>query len=450
MAQEFAVSKNSIDAQALIDNAPISKYQWMIAIICFLIVFVDGIDTAAMGFIAPALTQDWGIDRSQLGPVMSAALGGMIIGALVSGPTADRFGRKIVLTVAMLIFGGFTLASAYAENLNQLVVLRFLTGIGLGAAMPNAATLFSEYCPTRVRSLMVTCMFCGYNLGMATGDFISSWLIPAFGWHSLFLLGGWTPLILMVLVILFLPESYRFLIIKGRDSAKIRKILNHIASEKAQAAESFHIPEEQSAVAEKKNVFGMLFSQQYAKGTVLLWATYFMGLVVVYLLTSWLPTLMRETGATMERAAFIGGLFQFGGVLSALFIGWAMDRFNPNRIISGFYFLAGLFAIAVGQSLSNPTLLAILVLCAGIAINGAQSSMPALSARFYPTQCRATGVAWMTGIGRFGAVFGAWIGAVLLGNDWSFTAILSLLMIPATAAAIAIFVKSLVAHTDAT
>ncbi|MFW1852583.1 MFS transporter [Acinetobacter guillouiae] len=449
MVQEFAAPKNSMDAQALINDAPISKYQWMIAIICFLIVFVDGIDTAAMGFIAPALAQDWGIDRSQLGPVMSAALGGMIIGALVSGPTADRFGRKIVLTISMLIFGGFTLASAYAPNLDSLVVLRFLTGIGLGAAMPNATTLFSEYCPNRVRSLLVTCMFCGYNLGMATGGFVSSWLIPTFGWHSLFLLGGISPLILMLLVIVLLPESYRFLIVKGRDAAKVRKILSHIAPEKVQLADSFYIPEEQSAVAQKKNVFGMLFSQKFAKGTVLLWSTYFMGLVVIYLLTSWLPTLMRETGATMERAAFIGGLFQFGGVLSALFIGWAMDRFNPNRIISAFYFIAGLFAVAVGQSLSNPTLLAILVLCAGVAINGAQSAMPALSARFYPTQCRATGVAWMTGIGRFGAVFGAWIGAVLLGNDWSFTAILSLLMIPATAAAVAIFVKSLVAHTDA-
>ena len=210
-----------------------------------------------------------------------------------------------------------------------------------------------------------------------------------------------------------------------------------------------NVPEEKSAVQKKQNVFSMLFSPTYIKGTLLLWFTYFMGLVVIYLLTSWLPTLMRETGATMERAAFIGGLFQFGGVLSALFIGWAMDRFNPNRIIAGFYFVAGIFAFAVGQSLSSPTLLAILVLCAGVAINGAQSSMPALSARFYPTQCRATGVAWMSGIGRFGAVFGAWIGAVLLGNDWSFTAILSLLLIPAVAAAVAIFVKSLVAHTDA-
>ncbi|WP_038345219.1 MFS transporter [Acinetobacter sp. A47] len=448
--QDYAAKNNSMDAQELIDNAPISKYQWMIAIICFLIVFFDGVDTAAMGFIAPALTQDWGIDRSQLGPVMSAALGGMIIGALVSGPAADRFGRKIVLTVAMLIFGGFTFASAYASGLDQLVVLRFLTGIGLGAAMPNATTLFSEYCPKRVRSILVVCMFCGFNLGMAIGGFISSWLIPAFGWHSLFLFGGIIPLILMLLVIVFLPESYRFLIVKNKSPEKVRKILNHIAPSQVQGISQFHIPEEESNVAPKGNVFKMLFSRQYAKGTVLLWLTYFMGLVIIYLLTSWLPTLMRETGASMERAAFIGGLFQFGGVLSALVIGWAMDKFNPNRVLAVFYVVAGLFAVAVGQSLNSPTLLAIMVLCAGVAINGAQSSMPALSARFYPTQCRATGIAWMMGIGRFGAVFGAWIGAILLGNNWSFTAILSLLMIPAAAAAVAIFVKSVVAHTDAT
>lgn len=448
--QHSAIQQISVDAQDIINHSAMSKYQWFIAVVCFLIVFVDGIDTAAMGFIAPALAQDWGIDRSLLGPVMSAALGGMIIGALVSGPTADRYGRKVVLALAMLIFGGFTLASAYATDLNSLVVLRFLTGIGLGAAMPNAATLFSEYCPGRSRSLLVTCMFCGYNLGMATGGFISSWLIPTFGWHSLFLVGGWAPLILMVVVILFLPESYRFLIVKGRDSAKVHAILKRIAPSKVQDNSIFHVPEEQVTAGAKKNVFALLFSKNLAKGTVLLWVTYFMGLIVIYLLTSWLPTLMRESGATMERAAFIGGLFQFGGVLSALFIGWSMDRFNPNRVIACCYFAAGILAFSVGQSLSSPTLLAILVLCAGAAVNGAQSAMPALSARFYPTQCRATGIAWMSGIGRFGAVFGAWIGAVLLGNDWSFSSILSLLMIPATVAAIAILIKSRVAPTDAT
>lgn len=142
MSKDYNAQGHSLDAQALINNAPFSRYQWLIAIICFSIVFVDGIDTAAMGFIAPALAQDWGIDRSELGPVMSAALGGMIVGALVSGPMADRFGRKIILALSMLMFGGFTLACAYASNLESLVIFRFLTGIGLGAAMPNTTTLF--------------------------------------------------------------------------------------------------------------------------------------------------------------------------------------------------------------------------------------------------------------------------------------------------------------------
>lgn len=449
VSQDSYSFKKGIDAQALINDAPLSKYQWMIALICFLIVFVDGIDTAAMGFIAPALAQDWGIEKSQLGPVMSAALGGMIFGALFSGPMADRFGRKIVLAISMLVFGGFTLACAYANSLDHLVIFRFLTGIGLGAAMPNAATLFSEYCPARKRSLLVTCMFCGYNLGMAIGGFLSSWLIPNFGWHSLFLVGGWAPLFLMLLVIFCLPESYRYLIVKGQSNDKVKKILSRIAPLQVQHVTEFHVPEEKSETANKKFVLGMLFSKSYFKGTLLLWFTYFMGLIIIYLLTSWLPTLMRESGATMERAAFIGGLFQLGGVVSALFIGWAMDKFNPNRVIASFYLLAGIFACIVGQSLGSPTLLAIFVLCAGMAANGAQTAMPVLSARFYPTQCRATGVAWMSGIGRFGAVFGAWIGAVLLGNQWSFSSILSLLLIPAIAAALAILIKSFVAHTDA-
>ena len=258
-SQDSYTHKSGMDAQALINQAPISKYQWLIAAVCFLIVFVDGIDTAAMGFIAPALAQDWGIDRSQLGPVMSAALGGMIFGALFSGPMADRFGRKIILAISMLIFGGFTLACAYASDLDSLVIFRFLTGIGLGAAMPNATTLFSEYCPARSRSLLVTCMFCGYNLGMAVGGFFSSWLIPNYGWHSLFLVGGWSPLILMLVVVFFLPESYRYLILKGDKTAQVKKILTRIAPEKAAHATEFHVPEEKNENTAKKGVFGILF-----------------------------------------------------------------------------------------------------------------------------------------------------------------------------------------------
>lgn len=438
----------SLDVQSFINQQPLSRYQWRVVLLCFLIVFLDGLDTAAMGFIAPALSQEWGIDRASLGPVMSAALIGMVFGALGSGPLADRFGRKGVLVGAVLVFGGFSLASAYATNVDQLLVLRFLTGLGLGAGMPNATTLLSEYTPERLKSLLVTSMFCGFNLGMAGGGFISAKMIPAYGWHSLLVIGGVLPLLLALVLMVWLPESARFLVVRNRGTDKIRKTLSPIAPQVVAEAGSFSVPEQKAVAA--RSVFAVIFSGTYGLGTMLLWLTYFMGLVIVYLLTRWLPTLMRDSGASMEQAAFIGALFQFGGVLSAVGVGWAMDRYNPHKVIGIFYLLAGVFAYAVGQSLGNITVLATLVLIAGMCVNGAQSAMPSLAARFYPTQGRATGVSWMLGIGRFGAILGAWSGATLLGLGWNFEQVLTALLVPAGLATVGVIVKGLVSHADAT
>ncbi|WXL24138.1 MFS transporter [Ectopseudomonas mendocina] len=437
-----------LDVQSFINNQPLSAHQWRIVLMCFLIVFLDGLDTAAMGFIAPALSQDWGIDRASLGPVMSAALVGMIFGALGSGPMADRFGRKVVLVIAVFLFGLFSLLCAYSSNLEQLLILRFLTGLGLGAAMPNATTLLSEYTPERLKSLLVTSMFCGFNLGMASGGLISAWFIPHYGWQSLLVIGGVLPILMGLALLAWLPESARFLVVSNRSVAKIRQVLAPIAPLEVEKASGFSVPEQNAAPS--SNVFKMIFSSSFKTGTLLLWLTYFMGLVIVYLLTSWLPTLMRDNGASLEHAAVIGAMFQFGGVLSAVGVGWAMDRFNPHKVIAVFYLLAGVFAYCVGQSLSNVTLLATLVLLAGMCVNGAQSAMPSLAARFYPTQSRATGVSWMLGIGRLGAVLGAWIGATLLGLGWNFEQVLTALLVPAVIATGAIFIKGLVSHADAT
>ncbi|MCU1716815.1 MFS transporter [Pseudomonas sp. 5P_3.1_Bac2] len=439
---------STLDVQAFINEQPLSRYQWRIVLLCFLIVFIDGLDTAAMGFIAPALSQDWGIDRASLGPVMSAALVGMIFGALGSGPLADKFGRKLVLVSAVFIFGLFSLASAFSSSLDQLLVLRFLTGLGLGAGMPSATTLLSEYTPERLKSLLVTSMFCGFNLGMASGGLISASLIPSYGWHSLLVLGGVLPLLLALALILWLPESARYMVVHNKAVEKIRQLLSPIGPAAVAACSGFSLPEQNTATS--SNVLRSIFSKTYGAGTLLLWLTYFMGLVIVYLLTSWLPTLMRDNGASMESAALIGAMFQFGGVLSAVGLGWAMDRFNPHKVIGIFYLLAGVLAYLVGQSLGNMALLATLVLMAGMCINGAQSAMPSLAARFYPTQSRATGVSWMLGIGRFGAVLGAWIGATLLGLGWNFEQVLTALLVPAAVATAGVLIKGLVSHADAT
>lgn len=438
----------TVDVQSFINAQPLSRYQWRIVLLCFLIVFLDGLDTAAMGFIAPALSQDWGIDRASLGPVMSAALIGMVFGALGSGPLADRFGRKVVLVIAVFLFGLFSLLSAFSSNVEQLLVLRLLTGLGLGAAMPNATTLLSEYTPERLKSLLVTSMFCGFNLGMACGGFASAKLIPALGWHSLLVLGGVLPLILALVLLVYLPESARFLVVRGRGADRVQKVLAPIAPDLLKGAHEFSVPEQKTI--QSRNVLKVVFSGTYSAGTLLLWLTYFMGLVIVYLLTSWLPTLMRDSGASMEQAAFIGALFQLGGVLSAVAVGWAMDRFNPHKVIGIFYLFAGVFAYFVGQSLDQVAALATLVLLAGMCVNGAQSAMPSLAARFYPTQGRATGVSWMLGVGRFGAILGAWMGATLLGRGWNFEQVLTALVVPAAIATTAILLKGLISHADAT
>src|SRR5208337_4983083 len=200
-------NNRSVNVTKFIDSHPFSAFQWLIFAVCFVIVLMDGFDTAAIGYIAPSLIKEWGVTRPDLGPVLSAALLGLAFGATLSGPLADRLGRKLMLFWSVLWFGIACLASSYSANLDQLTIMRFLTGMGLGAAMPNAVTLMSEYCPEKRRSFLTNAMFCGFPLGAALGGFLAAWIIPNFGWRGVLLLGGATPLVLAVLILFALPES---------------------------------------------------------------------------------------------------------------------------------------------------------------------------------------------------------------------------------------------------
>jgi AAHS family 4-hydroxybenzoate transporter-like MFS transporter len=183
------MNNSAVNIKQWIDGRPVSRYQWMILFLCFLIVTFDGLDAAIMGFIAPAVIQDWNISRTAFGPIMAAAMVGLAVGALVSGPYSDRFGRRRVLLWSVAAFGIFSAVSAFASTPVELAAFRFLTGLGLGAAMPNSTTLLSEYIPQRLRGILITLMFMGFGLGSASGGFISAWMVPQFGWHAVLLLG---------------------------------------------------------------------------------------------------------------------------------------------------------------------------------------------------------------------------------------------------------------------
>ncbi|CAG9259990.1 4-hydroxybenzoate transporter PcaK [Paraburkholderia unamae] len=432
-------SERVVDTQAFIDGQRFSPFQWGILVLCFLVVAADGYDTAAIGFIAPSLVQQWGIARVALGPVMSAALVGLGIGAVLAGPLADRLGRKTVLVLSVAFFGLWSLAAAFAGTVESLTVLRFCTGLGLGAAMPNAVTLMSEYAPTRVRAVVVNTMFCGFSTGLALGGFASAWLIPHFGWQGVLVAGGVGPIVLTVLLILFLPESVQFMAVRQRADAGIARILGRIAPGTTFDGCRFAAPES-GASAKRESAIRVVMSRQYRFGTLMLWLAYFMGLLIYYLLTNWLPTLFRDTGFSGARAALMTSLFPLGGVLGNLCVGWFMDRLNANRVIAATYVLAAVMVLLVGRGVGHQLWLGTLIFLTGTLVTSAVTSMSALAAAFYPTHGRATGVAWMLGVGRIGGVAGALVGAALMGFGWQIGSVFSLLAVPALVSACALFV----------
>ena len=427
----------TIDIKAFIDERPIAAYQWLLVALCFLVVTADGMDVAIMGFVAPQILQEWGISRPAFGLVMSAAPIGLVIGALVAGPSSDRIGRKIVLILSVLSFGLFTIATAQAGSPAGMALLRLLTGIGLGAAMPNTTTLLSEYAPSRKRASMIAIMFTGFNLGSALIGFAAARLIPAYGWRSVLVFGGAIPLVLVPLLAWLLPESARLMAVRGRPDEKIASTLARVCA--ARFAGGEHFVSTDPAPASKTRI-GALFAEGFGLMTLALWATYFMGLLVIYLLTSWLPTMIKDAGLPIATAANVTAMFQIGGTVGAILVGWAMDRSRPTRAISLAYVGGAICVLAIGLTGALSPALPLLVLLAGFCMSGAQTGLNAFAPGCYPTGVRATGVSWMLGMGRFGSIFGTSIGGALLGFGLGFGPILAMLAVPAICAAIAILV----------
>jgi AAHS family 4-hydroxybenzoate transporter-like MFS transporter len=427
-----------LDIQTFFDERSVGPFQWKVLILCLIVLILDGFDVVAMGFIAPSIVADWHISREALGPVLSAGLFGLAIGALTGGPIADRFGRRNVIIGSIFFFGVMSLASAFSPDLTTLTVFRFLTGLGLGASQPNAATLVSEYAPKRRRALFVTVVYCGFTLGAAAGGFLSAGLTQSFGWPSILIVGGVVPIIFSIILIPILPESARFLAVKHERKAALVSIINRIAPGTADASTEFVSREQVHA---GKGAIKLILSPAFVFPTLMLWVGLFMNLLTVYLLNSWLPIMIKDAGFSLQQAALIGAMGQVGGTLGNIVIGWEMDRWNPHKVMIGTLFAAGVIALLIGTQTHGVTALMVLIFAIGYCINSANTGWTALAASFYPTEMRSTGTGWMTGIGRFGAIFGASVGAVILGAQWTFGQVFIFLTIPIAIGITAAFFK---------
>jgi AAHS family 4-hydroxybenzoate transporter-like MFS transporter len=429
---------NVINIQRFMDANGISPYQCLVFALCFSVVLLDGFDTAAIGYIAPSLSAEWAVARPALAPVLSAALFGLAAGALSAGPLADRLGRKTMLVGSVLVMGTACLLSSSSGSLEQLVIWRFVTGVGLGAAMPNAVTLTSEFCPRSHRAVLTNAMFCGFPLGAAFGGFLAAWMIPIWGWRSVLMLGGVVPLAIVVLLFVLLPESVRYMVARHYPAERIRRVLMQVSRSAAHATQ-FILTETAPAPGEHAGL-GLVLSRPYLIGSTMLWLAYFMGLVIFYALINWMPTLFRDAGLSPATAALVSALFPLGGV-GAVLCGWLMDRFNANTVVATGFALTSVAIFAIGQAYGHLGLLMAAVLLGGTLMNTAQSSLPALAAAFYPTSGRATGVAWMLGLGRFGGIAGSFLVAELTRQQLGFGQIFLVVAVPGLIAAGALLVK---------
>lgn len=427
-------TNNLVDIKAWIDARPISRFQWRVLLLCLIIIMFDGYDAAAMGFIAPALIEHWGISRAAMGPILGAAMFGVAIGALIAGPLSDRFGRKHIILLSFLMFSAFSLACAFASTPWQMALLRFLTGLGLGAVMPNCVTLLSEYMPERRKGVMITLMFSGFNIGSGLGGFIAAGLLSVWSWQAVLVFGGAVPLLMLPFFIWLLPESALNLLVRKAPRHQIAALLNRMGgSFPADSRFVLHSPR-----VNGHSPISQLFRHGFARGTIILWLTYFMGLFVIYLLNGWLPTIMRSGGISLEQAAILAGLFQLGGPLGGIIVGALMDKLRAKYVIGVVYLLGCLCLVAQGMFGFSGVALGAFIFVIGMCINGAQNGLQVYSPAYYPTEIRATGVSWMHGIGRTGAILSSSIGGLLMGAFPEQSSIFFILALPALLAALSI------------
>jgi AAHS family 4-hydroxybenzoate transporter-like MFS transporter len=409
----MTATPRSVNVIAVIGEAEIGRTQILVLIVCALVAILDGFDLQAIAFTGPVIAQQWKMEATALGFIFSAALVGMTFGAALAGLIGDYLGRKVAIGLSVATFGSFTLATASAGSYNELLVYRFLTGLGVGGAIPSVTTLTAEYAPARLRVKLIALMSIGIPLGGVFGGLLAAQMIPLWGWESVFYVGGVLPLVLLLLVTTVLPESLQFLVTKGGEQAKrtVARILNRIhPSGHYTAHDMFIVPE----VPIQGLLVTHLFGQGLMHNTLLLWLAFFINLLALYFLMTWLPAILLTAGFAISKAINVSVLFGLGGALGALILAQLMTTYGSRLMLCVFFSLAAfLCAVVVRLIGSSPVFLMVIIFLSGFLTISAQVGLNALAAAIYPASIRATGVGWALGLGRIGAIAGPLIGGVL-------------------------------------
>jgi MFS transporter, AAHS family, 4-hydroxybenzoate transporter len=429
----------NINVADIIDQNPVSRFQVRVFVLCGLVVLLDGFDAQAIAFVAAPIARDLAIPISAFGAIFAAGTIGLSLGAFVLPPFADRYGRRYQIIIAVAIFGVFSLATAWANSFASLAALRFLTGIGVGAAVPNVVPLISEYSPRRMRAILITLVTVTWPLGAVLGGAISAKLIPAFGWPSVFYVGGLVPILLALLLLPTLPESIRFLATRSSTTDRIAGMLRRLTPRlQYSSGDRFVVWEEELRGFSVKH----LFSGGRMAATTLLWVAFFMNFLLLFFVFNWLPPLMQQAGFSIQKAIVAAVVFNLGGIVGGIALGRLMDRFGNYFVVGLAYAFGAIFVAAIGFLDFSVPLLMLSILLAGFCSVGTQVCGNALAAGLYPTSIRSTGVGWAYGVGRIGSIFGPLLGGLLLGLHWDARSLFLISAAPLVCATIAIVLLS--------
>ncbi len=406
------MSASKVDVIDLIDRHPVTGFQIGVLVLCMLVAALDGFDTQAIGYTAPVIAAVIHLPMPQFGQVASAGLVGAALGALSFGPLADLFGRKWFMIIAMIVFAVFSYLTAQSTSLNELLAYRFFAGLGLGGVTPAFLAMGAELAPKRLRDVFVTVLFASFPGGGLIGSLTSAWVIPAFGWRTVFYIGAVAPIVIAIILAIWLPESIRFLLARGIRQHEVRRTLERIMPGEVPAGAELVAPPDP---ARQGVPVKHLFSEGRAVPTVLLWVPFFMVFMVLVTVTFWTPAVLNSVGFSLSAAALIIGLNNLGSVIASATSGWAVHHCGAFRVLIPGFILGAVCLAWFGQATTSIATLSVASFLAGFFVGGTGTGLIAVAAGMYPTAIRSTGIGWAMGMGRVGQVFGPILTGVLVG-----------------------------------
>jgi AAHS family 4-hydroxybenzoate transporter-like MFS transporter len=420
--------------EQLVDGQRFGRFNVNLLCWSFLAMLADGFDISALASAAPQLARSWHLATKAFAPALSASLFGILLGAPLLGYVGDRFGRRIAIVGGCAVYGLCTLATVLATDLDQVVLLRLLAGIGLGGLMPNTIALNSELAPKRLRAALIVLMFTGITVGGGIPGYVQAWLIPQYGWPIMFWIGGLAPLLIAAFLSFTLPESVKYLAARPKRRSELLATVRRLRRDLSIGDDAdFAI-----APAPAVGGFGLrqILGDSLAWITPILWVCFASALMANYFLNSWLPLILENSGLTAQQSGMAISGYHYGGTIGGLLVSVLLGRF-------GFAAVAALFLVAIpviaaiGQPGISYMSMASAVTLAGLCTLGAQFGNNAASGLIYPTAFRSRGVGWALAVGRFGSVAGPLIGGVLIGLKLPLQQLFLLASVPMIAGSIA-------------